>query len=471
MTTVIQHARGQGDREANRLLGVLYHVTLSAIRAGDLRSLRFHILNETIKVCPYDRAALWDVDRRGPVLLGVSGQDRVDPRAPAVAAWRRIVKRLPRELTQVQADTLPGREADWATVMDLTAESAPEAAANDTMACALWLPLRIRGRARVGLWLERRRGPAWTLAERTLVASLGEAYEGAWEKFHVGGGALRRWSVGLLRLLLIGVLLVGAAYGLTRRTEMRLVAPCEVVPYEPVVVAAPLGGVVETVHVERGAQVRRGDLLVSYDRRVPLKELEVARKQVAYYRSQIRQLEADAFDDRRAANELAQARHRLAAEGARLALAEREAARLRVLAPTDGRVLVEDPQAWRGRRVEVGERILRIVPPAATRARAWLPEADRAEVSLGAAVRIYLDDGAGAGIPATVAFIAPRAGPSPEGVPAFVVEGAWNGAAGHETARASLGVRGTAVVLGREVSVGYMLLRKPWIELRRWFAF
>jgi len=64
---------------------------LEAMQAENRRDFYFRILNHTVKACPYERAVLWDLSSRKPHLLGISGQQTINPRAPLVMQWQAVI--------------------------------------------------------------------------------------------------------------------------------------------------------------------------------------------------------------------------------------------------------------------------------------------------------------------------------------------------------------------------------------------
>ena len=62
---------------------------------------------------------------------------------------------------------------------------------------------------------------------------------------------------------------------------MTALAPMEVVPREPFVVAAPIDGVIDTIVAAPNSMVKTGDVLVQYVDTVPRNQLQVAEQEVS----------------------------------------------------------------------------------------------------------------------------------------------------------------------------------------------
>jgi len=223
---------------------------------------------------------------------------------------------------------------------------------------------------------------------------------------------------------------------------------------------------VEEVTVAPGQHVPADQVLFRYDARAILHELKVARQQVRIVRSQMERARSQAFEDDKALSEIAVLTHRLAQEQARLELAEANAGQIEVKAQRPGTVLVDRPHEWRGKPVRVGERVMRIVEARNTRLRIWLAEADNVELDPEAPVRVFLNVAPDASLTAEVEHVGPTVTLSPANVPSFMAEAKWTG--DHPPLR--IGLKGTAILYGEEVSLLYWIGRRPLMAIRRFFG-
>jgi multidrug efflux pump subunit AcrA (membrane-fusion protein) len=135
--------------------------------------------------------------------------------------------------------------------------------------------------------------------------------------------------------------------------------------------------------------------------------------------------------------------------------------RSRVLAPSDGVVLFDDPSEWIGRPVTVGERILRIAASGDNEVEAWLPLADAVALAPGADVTLYLNASPLSPVSAQVRYMAHDAVQRPDEVFAYRVRAKLN-----EPTQHRVGLKGTAKLHGGWVPLVYWVLRRPWASLR-----
>lgn len=443
--------------EALQSVTALHQLTLEACLAATEEELCFRMLNRSIGLCTYNRAALWRREGARLHLVGLSGQDTVDRQAPGVQQLQALAEAV---RTPDQAGCLD--EASFRTAAAWT-----EYRAGHEEASVCWIPLQLRDDRLGYLWFERWGPDGFSPAEEKLLASLGTSYAVAWRPFRQRGWARWRRRLGERRWqLLAGGALLAILLLLTVQVRLRVVAPCTVVAVDPAIVAAPLDGVIEAVHVRPGQRVAQGDLLAAYDRRVIEQELEVARRQVQIVEANLRRARFQTIQESRDRSALQALTHRLEQERARHALAQRRAEDLEIRASGSGLAVLEDPDAWAGRPVLLGQRILEIADPGRTRLRLWLPERDNIPFAREVPISILLNTDPGTAHPATLTRIAPFALPGPSGLAAFRAEAEWQ----TPPPGLKLGLQGSAIVYGPRVTLLYWLLRKPWAVVRPWLG-
>lgn len=428
-------------------LAVLQHLTLEALGAGSRRELIFIVLNSTASLIRFDRSSLWDAGAK-PRLLGISGNAGFNARSPTNKAWRTALSALANRDEPAVIDCgrlVPGLAED---------------------ASALWLPLKVEGTLHAGLCLERYGPPRWNEDDIRALRPLAGAYGAAFRVF----AARRRGVSGFLRkgraaIALLALAALAAALLLVR-LPLRIVAPCEVVASRPLPVSAPIDGVIEEILVRPGQEVEAGAALYVYAAEVALREVEVARRQVEVVRAGLESASAQALKDRAARAEMQLLKNRLAQEEVRLEAAEYRAGRLRVAAPEAGTVVLDDPAAWRGKPVHTGTEVLRLVRPADSRVRIWLPQEDRIAFRPDIPVLVLLHADSGRSRRAGLEYVAGQARQGPDGIYGFMAEALWLDGSGD----AALGLKGTAVVYGDEAPLWYWLLRKPVAAVRRFLG-
>ncbi|MEO0002393.1 MAG: hypothetical protein RLZZ22_85, partial [Pseudomonadota bacterium] len=288
--------------------------------------------------------------------------------------------------------------------------------------------------------LRRPTGGAWT---RRLAAHLRPLPEQPWWK-----QARLRWAAVVLAVLVCPV-------------RLTVLAPGELVPAHPVVIRAPLDGVVDTFHVQPNQAVKKDQPLFGFDEALIQSRLEVAEQTLVTAETEYRQTTQQALLDAKYRNQLALLTGKIEEKRAEAEFLRQQLQRSRVLAPQDGIALLDDPSEWIGRPVTVGERIMRLAAPADTEVEAWLPLADAIALEPEALVKLYLNASPLSPVTARLRYMAHDAVQRPDGGYAYRLRARLDAPTGHR-----VGLKGTAKLQGRWVPLAYWVLRRPLAALR-----
>lgn len=426
------------------------------LESGQLTSrqeLIFFILNQTIRYAAFNRAMLWDGSGKTRC-LGISGNAVFDGKSPVLIERGHLID-----------DLVAREEFQILTASSFSSEMEPQWRAvqsDHSGSSVLWCPIIWDGHFVAALWLERWGGGEWNAADRELVKPLMSAYASAWRPYlkeRAGFRAfVRNKRNGLIGLLVLLLLLVVV------RVPLRIVAPCEVVPKDPLVVAAPLDGVIDRVEVHPGEVVDAGALLYSYDKEVPMQDLKVAQQQVRLIWSDLERARAEAFANPEAKQLVALLQTRLEQEQSKLELAESYARKLEVRAEQPAVVMMGDPAEWAGRPVALGERVMQLVDPKKSKLMIWLPQDDKIDFDARQQVRVMLNARALQTQYAVLSYQAKHAEMSTAGYSAFRAEAEWT----VMPDELQMGLKGHAVLYGEKVSLAYWLFRRPIAAVRAW---
>lgn len=440
-------ARQRQLADVVRQLAVLQRLGNAALSAKSLRELRFIVCNRTVELTQYDRAQFWDWRRRLRCVSGVAG---VPPASGAIREWRKVLSKLPE----------PGKPIIFAP------EAVPQSSGGKgPPGHALWLPLFVDGQKFGGLLLQRY-GRPWDEEDIKRVMPVIRMYEGAFRIFAGGGrwGRIRSWLRPVAALAAIAAL--AAAFVLVR-LPLRIVAPCEVVASRPIPVNAPIDGVIAEILVRPGQDVGQGQELYVFDGDVAREELEVATRQVELARRNLERAASLAVSDRALRAEAGLLENKLEQERIRLEAARMWVDKLRVVSPEEGTVIMGEPDELLGKPVRLGEAVLVIADRRDNRLRIWLPQDDRIDFRPELGITIFLHADAGRSRDAELTYVAAHAQAGMDDIYGFLAEAVWRDPADSD---ARLGLKGTAVLYGDEVSLGYWLFRKPLAAVRRFLG-
>jgi len=446
---------GAGDGQLAALLALL-RVEQEVRDAASERDLVLLMVNETRKLT---RARQIFVAMPGPAgglqIEGVSSIPVVDRNAPLIAFFESFAKTTAKrpdasgiirltipETGDSAGDAYPFREAVWVPLQHGTSE----------MRGALIL-------VREDAWLEqdvviaRRLAQTYAHALRALGARERHRLRDFFKSYRFHTVAIS----GIFALLLFV------------RVPISVLAPVEISPRDPFVVAAPMDGVIEDIFVEPNHSVKKGDLLVKLADTALRNRYEVAQREVEVAEARLKQSNQIAFTDPRGMREIGIARAELA-----LKLAERDFARdlyekTQIRAERDGLAMYNDKHELIGRPVAVGERILEVADASSIEARIELAVSDAIALAPGASVRLFLDSDPLRPWDAKVRRADYKAQLGDNGIAAFRVFADIEPGSGKPSPR--MGVRGTAQISGDEAPLGLYLFRRPITTLRQWIGF
>ena len=444
-------------------LGTLVQLLKRARRAATAEELGFVVVNETHALLPYRQAALWQRHARGAgKVVAVSGAAVVERNAPFMLWLNPLFEKL-----DVGADPGGIRRID-AAILDSAGISGAlgEAWSEWLPAHGLLMPLRTEEKPALGALLLARDQP-WSDGDVHLLSELVDGYAYAWLRFR--GRRHRSLSAALFgRGPMIKLAVVAAlAAILCVPVTLSALAPAEVVAFQPTIVRAPLEGVVDHFEVQPNEQVEAGQLLLTLDPRAIENKLEVASKALAVAEAEYRQAAQQAVFDDKSRALLAVLKGRAEQRRADVTYNQSLLDRIKVTATRSGLALFDDPNAWIGKPVAIGERLVEIADPAQAEIEIWLPVADAITLKTGADVDFFLNIAPESPLSATLRQASYEATQSPGGLLGYRLKAKLSDP-GHPP---RIGLKGTAKVFGDQVSLFYYLLRRPLAAARQFVGF
>jgi len=421
--------------------------------ASNNREVAFRAVNDGSAVLRFDQAVLWrwDVFSR-PLIAAASGLADVSADSP----YQQWLVRLVRGITP---DPFEATQA-------LAAADLPEAVAADAQdwspAHLVHCPLRGPSGEALGGILFFRAEP-FSEAERAsaewVARSTGYGLW-AWRSDKHG---LKRWLKNPFTWRTLGI---GAAVvALIALIPVRLsaLAPAEITPLRPIPVTSPVEGVVREIVVKPNEVVKADQLLAVLDDTSIRNRLELASKALDIARADLQRATFKSFSDEASRLELQVLSARMQEKGAEAAFLQELLGKSKLYAPQGGLAIFPGQEEWRGRPVQVGERVMLIADPSVIDVTIYLPPEDAVELEPGGEVNLILHVDPLSSLDATIERASYEATLSPDGTLAYIVRARLRSGQGLPR----IGLRGTAKIYAGRVTLGYYLLRKPLAFVRR----
>ena len=352
VSTTSQSPQTPPNHEATGRIETLLLLEAEARKCTSLKQLQYLIANETSKLIGA-RQTLVLVGLKTLKIVTISSLAVLDKTSPTL---RWLEKSL-------SADRLGAKLQDENTLAKtalLDGNSAPGSIWPFCHILQIELTLRKHnGQAQLVLLKEK----AFSKSDLVMADRLGDTYAHAWR-------ALDKTKMPLLgiftkKLMIATSLLVLAVMFIP--VTLSALAPVEIIARDPIIIAAPLNGVVGKVNVNPNQFVKSGDLLFSYTLTDLTNEFELASQAVGIAQSRYRRASQDAFGSGVGRREMAELKSERELAKAKMFYAQTRLKQSHVRAIRDGVVLFADKDEWIGKPVQTGEKIMKIATPLHTR--------------------------------------------------------------------------------------------------------
>ena len=443
------------EADASAGLMALLNVEHEAREARSLEELRHLIANETRKLTRARQIFVVGPARKSPPILTISGLPLVERSSPLVQGLEAALAGLEKDVGLANA-----QEFD----LFAYAKDNGDFVRGYPFRAMLWTPLRARrGENLGGLLLAREQ--AWTRSDILIAKRLAGTFSHAMALLIAEPKLAARLAtkVYLARYALIAAGLLALA-ALAIPAPMTALAPFEITPEDPIIVAAPIEGVIEDMLVDPSDRVTADQPLVRFTDTALRNRLDVAEREVSVAEARLKQATQLAFNDMQGRHDMSVARAEWELKSAERDFAKSLFERAVIKAPRAGVAVYADKKSLIGRPVAVGERLMQIADPTRVEATIDVPVGDAIAMQPGAAVKLFMDSDPLNARDAKLIEADYLARPRPGNILAYRVVARFDVA----DRLPRLGARGTAQIYGEHVMLAYYLFRRPIAALRQW---
>lgn len=432
---------------------------IEARQCADLESLRFAVVNSTRKLAGFDEAFLAEAAPCGGWIVSLAaGVHKIDRHAP-------LVQFMDTWLSKTVAAA--GGNVAEPKQFELNSDAQRYGLLNGAEVAfpyALWIPIKSRTGA-VAALIALKSEP-WRPQTVSLLIPLAGAYGHAWDALTAQGTSHASKLFGFVSrtrvALSAGVLALIAGF---IPVPMSALAPAEVVAREPVLVTAPLDGVIAEVLQPPGAMVQKSTPLVLFSDVNLRNSFELAKRNKAVAQAKYFKSVQTATSQQKEVEEVAIAKAELDVASGDLAYAEEMLGRTAIKAERAGLLIYSAKSDWIGRPVKTGERIMEIGNPEETELRIEVPVSDAITLQEGGDVALFLDGDPLTAVHAKVARANYRPSPNAENQLVYRVTASFADGVARR-----IGLRGVARVSSHKVPLAFYLFRRPIAALRQRFG-
>lgn len=259
---------------------------------------------------------------------------------------------------------------------------------------------------------------------------------------------------------------VAAALMLLFPLPSTVIAPAEVVADKPSLVRSSLDGIIQTVYVEPGEKVKKGQKLISYDTQSFKTKLSLARENERVAQTQLHQLMQEVLNNNNVRFQIAAAQGKLEEAKTNKQYVLSQMDRSTLYAREGGIVIFENAHDLLGRAVKIGEKIMLLAKPDQSALEVRLPVYQAISMPDDAKITFFTNISPHLPEKATLKYHSYRAHETPDGQMAYRIKGKWEG----KTPDLRLGLKGNAKIYGYYYPIIWKILRQPIYHVRKWLG-
>ncbi len=428
------------------------------LRGINPAELRFVIVNETYNLIQYDQAILWELKATRPTVTAVSGIAEIDKNAPFIMFLKNFYKQGIAGLTDLSV----------LNVNDINDDNLKADIKEWLPPYMMFSPIFDNEKNVIGGLLLARKQP-WQSAELSLLEKVTDIYGHDLDRAQKQEGQKRKALSDLIagrEKRIVAALLVLAIMLFPFKTSV--LAPAEIIASNPVLIRAPIEGIIKDIPVKPNQVVQAGDTLVVFDEVALKAQIEVTENALKVAQSELRQVSQEAMNDLNARLRLSILRGQVEKEKTNLAYYKEVSNRGVITAPEAGTVVFEDVFDWLGRPVSIGERLMLLAQSEQTELEIQLPPADAIPLEDNAQSLFFSNARPDRPVKASVFFHSYRAVQNAESEIAYRLKARWNGT--DEASNLRIGMRGTAKIYGQRQSLISYIIRKPMTQIRQFLG-
>ncbi len=396
------------------------------------------IVNETLKTIPYTQAVFFSPDTFSIQMERASGNAAIDPQGLYAAAIKKSVSEAIKD--KVTRLTL------------LPAEG------NNPHRAILFFRTDVEGFLG-GLWLER--DTPYSEAEQRILDELTIIYAQCLALWH-----LRQSTSFLSSFKTQGkwkkYTLIGVAILALLPVRMSLSAPAEIIAKEAQIITAPFDGLIETIEVEPGDEVKAEDLLVTMESQSLQAQMDIAQQEILVAQSALSRMQRESLASPEKKMNLVELQEAIESKRISHDYAQSMKARSEIRAPESGVAVFSGSHSLKGKPVHTGEKIMTIANPAQYELLIRAPVDSMIEISEGSKVSFFLNLSPLKSYKAEIHSIGYQASTDPDGLMTYKILATLP----DNQKDMRIGWKGTAHVKGAWTILSYSILRRPLITLR-----
>jgi hypothetical protein len=427
-----------------------------------IKELYFQIVNETRNIVPYSQGVLLTTDLKGKYkVVAISDISVVDSTSPYVQWIENIVGDL--NLNEKSKDIFivdtksDLKEINFKSLYDFSPEN------------ILFIPLKTtKENSEVNYILLLSREDKWMDNDVLILKHLSSSLSYFLFAMRSYGffQILKKFSFKNKYFKISIVLLIASMFLPVR---LSVLAPLEVDAKNPYVVTSPLNGVIEEVKVFPNDKIKKEQLIVQFDDVDFNNNYLVAKRTLDVTKAELFSTKQSSFLDPKQKSQISQLENQVKLREAELVFAEDQLNKTKIYANEDGIAIINNPNDWKGKPVSTGERIFLIANQNNIELKIMLPVSDAIFLEENAIVKAFFDNDPTNSWNGKIKYISYKPELTEQNILSYKIIADFNDIKENGYVP-SIGLRGTAKIYSKEVTLFFYLFRKPITSLRQWIG-
>lgn len=424
--------------------------------------LFYSIVNQTREIIPYEQGVLFTIDLRSKLKVeSISDIVSVDSTSPYVQFMEELANHL---LT-----TLDNNLVQVVNINDHLSEELKQQLKEYSPSNIVWIPLKtLKNNVEVEYYLVLFRNHAFEEKNIELLNYLANSY-----KYFLF--AMRKCSFStkiknmnlnskyfIYSLILIILLMF-------LPIKMSVVASCEIQAKDPTVVTSPLEGTIDEIKVNPNEYITKEQLIVKIKNDDFNNSYEIALKKLDTIKAELHSTKQASFYDINKKTQINKLESEVKLKEVELMYAKSLLDKTDIYSKSEGIVIINNPNEWKGKPVVTGERIFLIADPKKVEIKIMLSVKDAIFLEDNSDVKIFLDNKIFESWNAKVTHITYKPELTPENIISYRIIAELDDI-NENSELPKIGLRGTAKIYSQKVSLFFYLFRKPITSLRQLIA-
>jgi hypothetical protein len=251
--------------------------------------------------------------------------------------------------------------------------------------------------------------------------------------------------------------------------RLSVLAPLEVEAKNPYVVTSPINGVIEEVKVYPNQKVEKNELIVKFDDIDFTNNLNVAKRTLDVANAELFTASQSSFFDPKQKSQIAQLESQVKLKEAEVNFSQEQLNKTKIFAKEEGIAVINNPNDWKGKPVSTGEKIFLIANPNSIELKIMLPVSDAIFLEENAIVKAFFDNDPTNSWNAKIKYISYKPELTEQNILSYKITADFENI-NENSYIPSIGLRGTAKIYSKNVTLFFYLFRKPITSVRQWIG-